>query len=194
MKVYDISQEVFSCSVYGGDPQPQKQVLSSISNGDLYNLSCLTMCVHNGTHIDAPYHFINDGKTVEQTDLNKFVGPCTVITHSGILDGNHAKNIMQNSSSQNLKRILLKGDVTVSKEAAIVFANSGVLLLGNESQSVGPIDKPIEVHKILLEKEVVLLEGIRLSNVKDGEYILCAAPLNLKGAEGSPCRAVLIEE
>ena len=66
------------------------------------------------------------------------------------------------------------------------------MLLGNESQSVGPVDSPMEVHIILLGSNIVLLEGINLKNVNEGKYYLCAQPLNIKGIEGSPCRAILI--
>ena len=66
MKIYDISQEVFSCAVYPGDPKPERQVLSSTGDGALYNLTALSMCAHNGTHVDAPFHFLPEGKTVEQ--------------------------------------------------------------------------------------------------------------------------------
>ena len=62
MKIYDISQEVFSCDVYPGDPEPEKQILSSTGADDLYNLSAFYMCAHNGTHIDAPFHFLHRGK------------------------------------------------------------------------------------------------------------------------------------
>jgi arylformamidase len=92
------------------------------------------------------------------------------------------------------KRILIKGSAVVSSEAAKVFASNGILLLGNESQTVGPEDAPMEVHLILLGSGVVLLEGIRLGEVEEGRYFLCAAPLNLSGADGSPCRAVLIAD
>ena len=78
-------------------------------------------------------------------------------------------------------------------EAAEVFAEADILLLGNESQTVGPKDAPMAVHKVLLGKGVVLLEGIRLSEVSEGIYFLNSAPLNLSGADGSPCRAVLID-
>ena len=60
MKIYDISQEVFSCAVYPGDPKPEKQRLCSTAAGDLYNLTAFSMCAHNGTHIDAPFHFLGD--------------------------------------------------------------------------------------------------------------------------------------
>ncbi|MBQ8931637.1 MAG: cyclase, partial [Ruminiclostridium sp.] len=69
----------------------------------------------------------------------------------------------------------------------------GILLLGNEPQTVGPQNAPMEVHLILLGADVVLLEGIRLSEVNEGVYFLNAAPLNLSGSDGSPCRAVLID-
>ena len=65
MKIYDISQEVFSSQVYVGDPMPEKKLLCSMENGSLYNLTAFSMCAHNGTHIDVPFHFINDGKTVD---------------------------------------------------------------------------------------------------------------------------------
>ena len=90
------------------------------------------------------------------------------------------------------KRILIKGAAEISSEAAKVFASSGILLLGNESQTVGPEDEPMEVHLILLGANIILLEGIRLEQVSEGVYFLNAAPLNLSGADGSPCRAVLI--
>jgi len=84
MKIYDISQEVFSCNVYPGDPKPERQRLSATAAGDLYNLTALSMCAHNGTHIDAPFHFLQAGKTVDQLDLTFFVGECYVARHTGI--------------------------------------------------------------------------------------------------------------
>lgn len=86
----------------------------------------------------------------------------------------------------------MKGDIEVSLEAARVFASSNILLLGNEPQTIGPENAPMEVHLVLLGADVILLEGIRLSEVSEGVYFLSAAPLNLSGADGAPCRAVLI--
>ena len=74
-----------------------------------------------------------------------------------------------------------------------MFADSGILLLGNESQTVGPENAPMQVHLILLGKGIVLLEGIVLKNVLEGRYFLSAAPLNRGGADGAPCRAYLIQ-
>lgn len=195
MKIYDISQEVFGCQVYPGDSTPKKRVISSMEKGDLYNLTAFSMCAHNGTHIDAPFHFIKDGKTVDSVSLDTFIGMAYVAEHNGIVSADDATEILEKAKKQNseaAKRILIKGDAEVSAEAAKVFAESNILLLGNESQTVGPENAPMEVHLILLRAGTVLLEGIRLAEVSEGVYFLNAAPLNLSGADGSPCRAILI--
>lgn len=195
MKIYDISQEIFGCQVYPGDPMPKKRVLSSMEKGDLYNLTAFSMCAHNGTHIDAPFHFIKDGKTVDSIGLDTFIGMAYVAEHNGIVSADDATEMLEKAKKQNseaAKRILIKGEAEVSAEAAKVFAESNILLLGNESQTVGPENAPMEVHLILLGAGVVLLEGIRLSEVSEGVYFLNAAPLNLSGSDGSPCRAILI--
>ena len=191
MKIYDISQEVFSCKVYPGDPKPEKQALFQTQRGDLYNLTAFSMCAHNGTHVDAPFHFLGDGKTVEQMDLDVFVGDCYVARHDGDVTGGDAAAILEKAAGT--PRILLAGPVTVTAEAAEVFANAGICLLGNEGQSVGPENAPMQVHKILLAKDIALLEGIVLADVAEGRYFLSAAPLCLAGADGAPCRAYLIE-
>ena len=173
MKIYDISQEVFSCQVYPGDPAPEKKMLSIMENGDLYNLTAFSMCAHNGTHIDAPFHFLKDGKTVDAIGLEAFVGMAYVAEHQGSVSGNDAAEIIKKAEKQNpeaAKRILIKGDAEVSLEAAQIFASAEILLLGNESQTVGPEDAPMEVHLMLLSANVILLEGIRLSEVSEGVY------------------------
>ncbi len=194
--IYDISQEVFSCEVYPGDPAPERRPLSSIEEGASYNLTAISMCAHNGTHVDAPFHFLKDGKPVDAVPLEAFIGKAFVAEQHGTVSGDDAAGILEKAKKQDpeaAKRILIKGDAVVSSEAAEVFASSGILLLGNESQTVGPQDAPMEVHLILLGAGVILLEGIRLAEVPEGVYFLNAAPLNLSGADGSPCRAVLID-
>ena len=196
MKIYDISQEVFTCQVYPGDPAPERVVLKGMEEGEVYNLTAFHMCAHNGTHIDVPFHFIRGGKTVEKIPMEAVVGMAYVAEHHGILTGNDAVGILERAKKQSpegAKRILLKGDVEVSLEAARIFASSELCLLGNEPQTIGPQDAPMAVHLALLGSDVILLEGIRLGDVSEGVYLLNAAPLNLSGADGSPCRAVLIE-
>ena len=194
MKIIDISQEVFSCNVYPGDPSPIAEKVVSIDAGDVYNMSTLSMCVHNGTHIDAPYHFLNDGNTVEQIPLENFVGTCYVVQRNGELTASDAQNIMLEAKAHNAtERILIGGNVIVTAEAAKVFADNDIKLIGNEGVSIGPVDAPMEVHKILLSVNVVLLEGIVLKGVPEGVYFLNAAPLNLAKLDGAPCRAYLIK-
>ena len=192
MKIYDITQELFSCAVYPGDPKPERSILLSTAAGDVCNLTALKLCAHNGTHIDAPFHFLCDGKTVDRLSLEAFVGECYVARHNGDVTADDARRIL--GSAKGVRRILIAGDATVTAPAARVFAESGILLLGNESQTVGPHDAPMEVHLILLKKEIVLLEGVVLQSVPEGFYFLSAAPLNLGGADGAPCRAYLIEQ
>ena len=168
-----------------------------MDKGDLYHLTAFSMCAHNGTHVDAPRHFIKDGVSVDGMQLEAFVGFVYVAEHCGALTGEDAEKIMKKATEshpESAKRILIKGDAVVSLEAAEVFAAAGILLLGNESQSVGPEDAPMAVHLALLSCGVALLEGIRLSEVGEGVYLLNAAPLNLSGADGAPCRAILIEK
>lgn len=194
--MYDISQEVFSCAVYPGDPAPEREVLSSIEKGDVCNLTAFRMCAHNGTHVDAPFHFLQSGATVEALPLSKTVGYAFVACHAGTLTAADAAAILERATqahAASAKRILLKGSVTVSLEAAEVFACHQIELLGNEPQTVGPKDAPMSVHKVLLGAGVVLLEGIRLNEVPEGVYLLCAAPLSLSHADGAPCRAILIQ-
>ena len=204
MKIYDISQEVFGCNVFPGDPAPKRTVKMSIKDGDICNLTELSMCAHNGTHVDAPYHFVDGGKTIDEVDMNKFVGYAYVASHEGEITLEDAAGIVNAAIMESKKsgieecdaylRILVKGKATVTEDAAKLFAANDLLLFGNESQTVGPEDAPMAVHLIMLGAEIVLLEGIRLSEVEDGIYLLNAAPINLGGADGAPCRAILIKQ
>lgn len=192
MRLYDITQELFSCKVFPGDPAPEKQVLADMARGDLYNLTSFSMCAHNGTHIDAPLHFVRDGKPVDRLGLVPFVGDCFVARHEGAVTEADARSIL--SKANGVPRILIAGPATVTAEAASVFADAGLLLLGNESQTVGPENAPMQVHRILLGAGIALLEGVVLTGVPEGKYFLSAAPLNLAGCEGAPCRAFLIAQ
>ncbi len=191
MQIYDISQEVFNCAVYPGDPAPAREVLASLDAGDVCNLTAFSMCAHNGTHVDAPAHFIAGGKTVDALPLDALIGKAIVISHAGDITASDAHRMLEMAG--NIKKLLIKGNATLTLEAARVMAAAGLDLFGNEAQTVGPESAPMAVHLCLLGAGVVLLEGIRLSHVSDGVYLLHAAPLNLGGADGAPCRANLID-
>lgn len=202
MQIYDISQEVFTCAVYPGDPQPVRDVKLRISEGAICNLTAFEMCAHNGTHVDAPYHFLDGEETIDKVPLDKFVGYAYVAEYNGDITAKDAERILKEAKAENAcgvkeyadawERILVKGNAIMTKEGAEVFAKAGIKLFGNESQTVGPLDAPMEVHLIMLGAKIVLLEGIRLSGVPVGKYLLNAAPINLGGSDGAPCRALLI--
>lgn len=192
--IYDISQEVLTCKVFPGDPAPEKTQICSMEKGDICNLTSISMCSHNGTHVDAPAHFIEDGKTIGEVGLEPYVGDCYLIRGEGDICARKAEEILEGAKAAGAaERILLAGKITVTEEAAQVFVKENVKLVGNESQTVGPEDSPVAVHKILLGAGICLLEGIVLEGVPEGKYLLCAAPLNLGECEGAPCRAVLIK-
>ena len=194
MKIIDISQEVLSCNVYPGDPVPVAEKLKTMAAGECYNLSALSLCAHNGTHIDAPSHFIRDGKNIDEIALDSVVGYCYVAEHNGDVTESDARTILERAQKIGAgERILIKGNATVTEESAQIFADVKIKLLGNEGQTVGPHDAPMRVHQILLGAEVVLLEGIVLKNASQGKYFLNSAPLNINGFEGAPCRAYLVE-
>lgn len=139
--IYDISQPVFECAVFPGDPQPEKRVMLRIETGDICNLTAFSMCAHNGTHVDAPYHFINDGKTIDQVALDKWIGAAYVYSHTGPLTAQDAARCLkdaENAYPGAQKKLLIRGRAVVTLEAAKVFAAAGVDLVGNESQTVGP--------------------------------------------------------
>jgi arylformamidase len=150
-----------------------------------YNLTDLAMCVHNGTHIDAPRHFVADGAGVGDVPLEVFYGPCVVADWSGSISP---------LLEAGAVRLLIRGDALITPAAAADIVSAGIRLIGVEGQSVGAESAPKEVHQILLGAGVILLEGLVLGNAVPGSYILSAFPLNLgPDCDGSPVRAVLIE-
>ena len=188
--ILDISQEVFSCRVYPGDAAPRLDRAESLDRGSLYNLTNFSMCAHNGTHVDAPFHFIAGGKTIGELGLEPFAGECFVARHRGDVTADHARIMLEKAGGA--PRLLIAGEAVVTAEAARVFAGAELRLLGVESQTVGPFAAPMEVHLLLLGAEIALLEGLVLDGVAEGRYFLSAAPLHLGGCDGAPCRAFLM--
>lgn len=190
MKLIDITRELLNAPVYGNDPAPRIQPLSRISLGDADNTSAISACLHNGTHMDAPKHFIPDGTPIHQVKLETCIGECVVLECNGLLLGDEAEKLLPYCK----KRVLFKGDVQLSPSAAFVLSNAGIILLGVEKPSVAPHEYSAEVHRQLLGTGMVLLEGLDLTHAKVGEtYLLMAAPIKIGGVDGSPVRAVLAE-
>ncbi len=208
MKIYDVSVPIHEGmhDFPGNQPYNSTRILN-MDDGAIANLTSFTMSAHTGTHVDAPLHFIRDGRNMDEMDLSVLIGPAVVYR----LDS--AERIERGDLEQlNLKgveRVLFKTSnsglwrnegfqtqyIYISGEAAQYLVDSGVKLVGIDYLSVQQYDsEDISPHTVLLGNEVVLLEGIDLSEVPPGNYQLVALPLKLVGAEGAPARAVLIDE
>ncbi|MDR0914544.1 MAG: cyclase family protein, partial [Oscillospiraceae bacterium] len=164
--------------------------LKSHQKGDRYDLSQITLCTHTGTHIDAPRHFLEDGATIENLRLSVFYGPCTVVTIKGILTGEDMEKLLPYCK----RRVIFKGSgkAYLSHSAALVLADSNVLLAGTDSLSIAAEFDDERVHYELARGDVCVLECLDLSGIDDGEYTLCAFPVKLEGLEAAPCRAILL--
>lgn len=186
--IFDISQEIFSSEVYPGDPVPDRKTILSLEKSapDKCNLTELVLGSHTGTHLDAPRHFIADGKDVEQMELDKCMGICMVTA----LDEISRENVKQ-WKKQNVHRILFKNGKKFSTEEAKYLVDAGCVCVGVECSTVGIAEQNEEVHKILLSNEIVIIEGLRMEHVPEGEYFLSALPLKMKDLDGSPIRAIL---
>lgn len=189
LKIYDLSKELFSSTVFPGDPAPEKKAFFEISETCPCNLTVLTLGSHNGTHMDAPKHFVACAKDIAEVPLEKCVGPCKVICHSGLLTAADA----QNALSDGTKRLLIRGEMEITPEAAAAFAEKELWFLGVEGMTVGGKNTGAVVHRILLGAEIALLESAVMTDVSAGSYFLSCAPLKMQGLDGSPCRPLLIE-
>lgn len=191
MIIHDISRDTLTAPVYEGDPDTVVTQLQSLDNGDGCNLSAISMSVHAGTHIDAPLHFCEDGASIEQLWLSKFYGKCTVISVTGILTGDDMERLLPYCK----RRILFhgEGETYLSHSAAIVLADSHVVLVGTDADSIAPPFDEARPHRELARAGIAVLENLNLSAIDDGEYELCAFPVKLGGLEAAPCRAILLE-
>lgn len=192
MIIHDISRDTINTPVYDGDPETRAERIKSIENGDGYNLTEISMSVHSGTHIDAPLHFYDEGSSIDNIRLNTFFGKCTVISVSGILTGEDMERLLPYCK----RRVLFHGEgkTFISHSAAIVLAESRVVLVGTDAQSIAPSFDEERTHRELARAGVVILENLNLSAIDDGEYDLCAFPIKLGGLEAAPCRAIILEQ
>ena len=190
MILHDISRDTLTCPVFEGDPETEVRTLQSIET-DICNLSAVSISVHAGTHIDAPLHFWEDGSPVDDLRLNTFYGKCTVISVEGILTGDDMERLLPYCK----RRVLFhgNGNTYLSHSAAIVLADSKVVLVGTDADSIAPPFDEARPHRELARAGITVLENLDLSAIDDGEYELCAFPVKLGGLEAAPCRAILLE-
>jgi arylformamidase len=202
--VYDISTPLDATTpVYPGDPQFSRTVQSSIANGAGYNFSTIGMSAHGGTHVDAPYHFIDDGLRIDEIPPERWISPAVVIEISGVrlVDAEHFREAGLRPGDSVLLKINADRAVdahpddfsAISVNAARYLVERGINLIGIDALSVEHYHDPaFPVHHVLLGAGVLILEGLRLGNVAPGRYTLFVAPLRITGGDGAPARALLM--
>ena len=178
-----------------------------IDRGDSVNNSQVSFDVHFGTHIDVPFHFIGDeGLTVDQVPLDVLIGPCAVI-HLPDVKEVTSEELSEVVEDLKTERLLIRTDnsllwkngipefrrdyTAVSSDAARWITRQGIRLVGIDYLSIGNMENGRDVHRILLDAGVMVLEGLDLSRATTGRYELLCLPLNIVGAEGAPARAIL---
>jgi len=191
MKIFDISRTLQDAPVYSGDDPVEIRRVHDMEAGDAWNASVITAGSHNGTHADAFSHFFADGTAIDQMPLESYCGACRVIsvTAQELLRADDLKGRFG-----GVERIALHtgGSVYLCEEAASYIAQCGVKLLVTDAMSVAPDDNNIEIHKILFNGGVAVIENADLSNVPDGDYLIFAFPIKIGGCDGAPVRAVLL--
>jgi arylformamidase len=188
-----------------GDPSPRIERQSSLEDGEDYNVSLVSMGLHTGTHIDAPYHVIRKGRTIDQMPIEAMVGPARVIEISNpesvkldelkrhrIRAGERILLKTQNSGRCWKTTHFVEDFVYISQDAARYLSARQVQTVGIDYLSVGGFKKDgIETHRILLQAGIWLIEGLDLSAVSPGRYQLVCLPLKVFRGEAAPARAIL---
>ncbi|NET41049.1 cyclase family protein [Okeania sp. SIO2B3] len=209
-RIIDISVPLQSqMPVWPGSVGFQLLPTMRLDAGDIANVSQLITDIHVGTHVDAPWHFLTEGNTVEHLALDDLIGPAAV-AYLPDISSVTAKDLAALDLPKNIKRLLLhtrnsklwadgvtefqEDFVALTADAAQWVVDRGIRLIGVDYLSVQRYrDSPL-IHEILLKAGVVILEGLNLTNIQAGVYQLICLPLKLVDADGAPARAVLIEE
>ncbi|MBU3181597.1 cyclase family protein [Clostridium psychrophilum] len=171
---------------------------------DSINESSMYMNLHTGTHVDAPHHVDNMGATIEEVDLNKLITKCRVIDLTKIVGGITKENLID-KNIQSGEFILLKTKnsftenfdpdfVYVEKGGAEYLAEKNIIGVAIDSFGIERNQPSHETHKILFNKGIIIIEGVRLKEIAEAEYLMCALPLKIKGVDGAPARIVLIKD
>ena len=194
MEIIDISRDLIKTPVYPGDPEGYIDPILSLRAGDNCNLNSIYTCLHTATHVDAPLHFIEGGVPIDVFPPELFIGECVVVeAPPGPITGAFAED---NFPWQDAERLLIKGNGLsyLMESSAYYVVDSGIKLVGTDSQTIGISGTNQLVHRAHLTSNIPIIEGLDLSNVEPGRYFLIAQPLKISGVEAAPCRAVLVKD
>ncbi len=211
MKVHDITLTLEpGMVVWPGDPEVVLGRIKKIEDGANANVSTIAMGVHTGTHVDAPYHFLSDGDTVENLLLEVLIGRVKVVELDESVD-EITRNVLESVNLEDgVERVLFKTRnskfltdhsagfkedfVGIDAGASELLVEKGVRLVGIDYLSIAPYKRSRPTHEVMLSAKMVIIEGVDLSSVEPGDYTLYCLPLKLKDTEGAPARVILIEE
>ncbi len=208
MRTYDITLTISpDLPTWPGDPGIEIERVEKIEDGSNANVSRIDMGVHTGTHVDAPFHFLQDGVTVDQLNISLLTGRAYVL-HLPDVDLITAAVLEEAQIPPRTRRVLFKTRnselwekketvfqtdfVGLSKDGAEYLVRRGVKLVGMDYLSVAPYKKSRPTHERLLEAGVVIVEGLDLSEVAQGRYTIYCLPLKIANSDGAPARAILI--
>lgn len=205
-KLYDVSLAVSNGMVtWPGDPEVNIRPYKSIKEGASSNVSILQLGSHTGTHIDVPYHFIDGGRTLDNIPIELFVGKARLF-ELGVLEKidvgdlerlnlNGVSRVLfktRNSDFWKRNEGFRKDFIYLSGEGAKYLVDSGIKMVGIDYLSVEEFgNKSAPAHHALLGAGIIIIEGLNLSGVKEGEYEIICAPLKIKGGDGAPARVFL---
>jgi arylformamidase len=190
--------------VWPGDPPTHVERIAAIERGDPQNISAMSLCLHAGTHIDAPRHYFADGAAIDGLPLAAVIGPARVIAIEDasitarelaghkIRRGERILFKTRNSERARSAQAFFEDYVSLDREGAGYLAGCGILAAGIDYLSIGaPNEDGDQVHRALLSAGVWIIEGLDLSAVDPGDYDLVCLPLSIPGSDGAPARAVL---
>lgn len=210
MQTYDISLTISNhLPVWPGDPSVTLERIGKMEDGDSSNVTRMEMCVHTGTHVDAPYHFLGgETATVDSLSLKLLTGRAYVLHLPDEVDEINRDVLEQAEIPPRTRRLLFKTRnseywarqtpdfqkdfVAITADGAQYLVDRGVKLVGVDYLSAAPFQQPRPTHEILLEAGVIIVEGLDLSQVSQGRYTFYCLPLKLQGSDGSPARAILV--
>ncbi len=206
MRTFDVTVPLRSgLPTYAGEPGVTLDYHKRLQRGDPYNVSALSLGSHTGTHIDAPYHFIDGAPTVDEIPLDALIGPCVVVEHSGDahvsaddldrwdLPSDTTRLLIKTRNSRLWDDTRFREDyIALTADAAKWIVDRGIVLVGIDYMSIEEFGATkFVVHETLLEHNVVIVEWVDLRGVSAGGYQMVCAPLLVVGAEGAPARVLL---
>lgn len=211
MKFWDISVPLsVDLPVWPGDPKVSIERTSRIEDGANANVSRMDIGVHTGTHVDAPYHFLQGAPTIESLSLDKLIGPVQVVRIPDDFSIITAELVQACGIKPETRRVLFKtvsstfwskyGSqfrtefVGIDESGAKELVSREIQLVGTDYLSVSPFKQSRPTHEAFLRAAVILLEGLDLTDVEPGDYNLICLPLKIKGSDGAPARAVLTRD